>query len=229
MWGGGEFSGNTTHSQDTALGSGEPSPPTPCGPAAELGQIQPLERADHAVEREMPFGALARRAPKRARPFGPRHAGRGAPPPALSGRSGSTSTLVDPIPQLRNAADAGRDDGKARRHGLEDAVRARLGSRRQHEHVARRQQRRHVAALAEKLERAARGRAPAHAAPASSRSGPSPTNTNSVSGCSATTRGAAAMSVSWPFSSVDWPRSRCAAAAAAAPAPARTCRSRRRS
>ncbi len=52
--------------------------------------------------------------------------------------------------QFRNSADPGCDDRKSGRHGFEDAVWARLGSRRQHEDVALRQKRRDVTPFSEK-------------------------------------------------------------------------------
>ena len=123
---------------------------------------------------------------------------RGQSAPVVGARPATRAARLD---ELGNAADARRDDRQSRRHGLEHAVRPRFGARRQHEQIARGEQRRDVA-------RARRGTARAPRKPravdlplaATARSGPSPTMQNSLSGGARRASTAARISVSWPFS-----------------------------
>jgi len=98
----------------------------------------------------MPFGADTRGGSQGTRPLGliehaeERH-GQGFWPIGLHEDAGRVR-----YDQLRNPAHPGCDDGKTRCHGFEDAVWARLGSRRQNEDIALRQKRRDVTPFSEK-------------------------------------------------------------------------------
>ena len=118
----------------------------------ELGEIEMLEtrRPSGRTRTGVPPPSRAAR-PRCEREAAGRSMRSSTAAASSAGRSASTSSPVAArFDQLGNAADASRHDRQARGHGLEHAVRARFRSRRQHEHVARREQRRDVGPLAEK-------------------------------------------------------------------------------
>ena len=142
-----------------------------------LERARPSGRTRTAVRR-----GRARRARARARAR-VMHETSSSAAASASGRSGVDQDAgCARVDQFRNSADRGCDDRKARGHCFEDAVRARFGSRRQHEHVARRQQRRDVAPFAEKLDVCADARRASHGFGVLPAAGRLRRMTNSVSG-----------------------------------------------